>query len=362
METSMSYLTLIQDLRKRINESRYNAARLANREQLVLYYNVGMMISDKVDKEAWGQNVLNQIATDIQAALPGVRGFSARNLRNMRQFHAEYKSLSIWQSVTAKLKIDVNKSDEGVQLLKNQFFAISFTHHLLILTKCGNVAEREFYIHRAGTQLWSVSILEHHIAADLFRQEGTLPNNFTQILPGEIHQAAIRMFQDDYLLDYLDLGNDDNERELEAKIIHNIRHFIMTMGKGFSFIGNQFKLEVDGNEFFVDLLFFNRYLQCLVAFELKRGMFKPEYIGKMNFYQNVLDAQVRLPHEKPTIGIVLCKDKNNTVVEYAIKNVGNAIGVATFRTTAKMPNDLKEVLPDATELGRIVSHSGLTSS
>ncbi|RZM03993.1 MAG: DUF1016 family protein [Pedobacter sp.] len=188
----------------------------------------------------------------------------------------------------------------------------------------------------------------------MVHSQGKLPNNFDETLPAPLSATAIQAFKDEYLMDYLAFDS-SSERSIENSIVTDIRNFLLSMGKGFAFLGNQYRLEVGGQEFYIDLLFFNRPLQCLVAFELKRGDFKPEYAGQLNFYLNVLDAQVKLTHENPSIGIILCREKSKTVVEYSIKNIGNAMGVATFRTTAKMPKALKEVLPAAERLGKLLT-------
>jgi predicted nuclease of restriction endonuclease-like (RecB) superfamily len=214
--------------------------------------------------------------------------------------------------------------------------------------------ERFFYIFQASTQLWSVAVLEHNINANLFRKKGKLPNNFTRTLPKEIDPSAREVFKDEYLMDFMRLDENADEREVESEIVGNIKEFILRMGKGFCFIGNQYRIELDGEEFFIDLLFYNRYLKSMVVFELKRGRFQPEYAGKLNFYLNVLDKKIQLPHENPSIGIILCKEKNNTVVEFSIKTINKPIGVSTYRISRKIPEDMKNVLPKVNELIRLI--------
>lgn len=228
-----------------------------------------------------------------------------------------------------------------------EFFGISFTHHILILNKCSDLSERMFYIQLAATELWSVTVLEHKIDSRLFETKGTLPNNFSNAIPGELKSSAAHVFNDEYLLDYMNLGDEDSERDVEDKIVLNIRNFILRMGKGFSFIGNQFRMELNGDEFFIGLLFFNSRLRCLVAFELKKGKFKPENAGQLNFYLNVLDEKFKLPEENNSIGIIPCKEKNNTVVEFSVKSIEKGMGVATFRTSKEIPQEMKGILPDA---------------
>ena len=339
------YIQFIADLKKNIVQSRYVAMRLANKEQLLLYFKTGKMLSEKIELEKWGTKVIDRIAQDLQKQLPGLRGFSPRNLRSMRRFYNDYQSLIFLQSPTAKLKTSA---------ITEYFWGISFTHHILLLNKCEIKEERYFYMERCATQFWSVSLLEHHLAANLFKHQGKLPNNFTDALSDQLRPSALEVFQDEYLMDFISEADGEDERVFEGKVVSDIKRLILTLGKGFCFIGNQYRLELGGEEFFIDLLFFNRHLQCLVAFELKRGKFKPEYAGQLNFYLNVLDEKVKLSQENASIGIVLCKEKSNTVVEFSIRNIDKAMGVATYRTTREVPQEMKDILPPAEELIRLL--------
>ena len=202
-----------------------------------------------------------------------------------------------------------------------------------------------------------MSILEHKVNEGLFKHQGRLPNNFNDTVSQELKETALQVFQDEYLWDFMSLNGGENERVIESEIVNNIRKFILGLGKGFSFIGNQYRLEVDGQEFFIDLLFFNRNLKSLVIFELKRGKFKPEYAGQLNFYLNVLDDKVKLPHENPSIGIIICKEKSNTVVEYAFKSIDNAMGAATFKIGKEVPKEMKDILPDAVNLSMLLHNT-----
>lgn len=343
------YVQFVAELKRNIVQSRYVAARLANKEQLLLYFRTGKMLAEKIAAEEWGAKVLEHIADDLQKQLPGLRGFSARNLWLMRKFFSEYQSVTILQSVSAEIR-KVRRET----MSKEHFWGISFSHHVLLMNKCATIEERFFYIKHAVTQFWSVRVLEHHVNADLYAHQGKLPNNFATTLTEELKPAALEVFQDDYLMDFISTSDSEDERVFEGALVSDIKKMIMTLGKGFCFIGNQYRLEVGGEEFFVDLLFFNRHLRSLVAFELKRGKFKPEYAGQLNFYLNVLDEKVRLPEENASIGIVLCKEKNNTVVEFAVKTIDKAMGVATYRTTKEMPTEMRGILPDAAELAKLL--------
>lgn len=362
------YVRFIKELKQRITASRYTAASLVNREQLILYMNIGMRLSEKVTAHKWGTGVLQKLATDLQKELPGLRGFSYRNLRNMRQFYEAYCESPFWQTVSAKLQdVSVSHPKEAIgqttsaQLRQDdendfthRFFGIGFSHHLLILNRSVEADERQFYISRSATELWSYRTLEHHIDSGLFKHSGQLPNNFKSVLPEKLGSNALEVFRDNYFFDFIELDESDTERVFEGQLVTKIRDSIMALGKGFCFIGNQFRLDVGGQEFFIDLVFYNRVLRCLVAFELKTGKFKPEYAGQLNFYLNVLDDKIKMPEENPSIGIILCKEKNNTVVEYAFHNLGRGMGAATFRTSQKVPDEMKGILPDAKELAKLL--------
>ncbi|HVW61600.1 MAG TPA: PDDEXK nuclease domain-containing protein [Puia sp.] len=259
---SKQYIRLIAELKRSIIQSRYVAARLANREQLLLYFKTGKMLAEKIAAEKWGMKILVQISEDLQKQLPGLRGFSQRNLINMKHFYNEYQSLIITQSVTAKIRNVRRTQPKNTLPRVEAFFGISFTHHICILNKCESQEERYFYISEAAAQFWSVNTLEHYINANLFSQQGKLPNNFEKTLPEQLHPSALKIFQDEYLMDFMTPGEIEDERVLEEKVVSDIKNFTMKMGQGFSFIGNQYRIELDGEEFFVDLLFFNRHLRC----------------------------------------------------------------------------------------------------
>lgn len=362
MKPDKNYLEFIRSLKQEIINSRYQAARLANREQLFLYYKTGKMLSEKVKAQKWGTKVLEQIAMDLQSNLPGLKGFSFTNLKKMRQFFEAYPDLEIRPSATAQMEnTGLTEQQETGSLIRplpttqlEAFYSISFTHHILLLNRCKLAEERFFYLESAATQFWSVTVMEHQIDADLFKKQGKLPNNFQTTLAEPLKPSALKVFKDEYLLDFIAGDELDDERHIEQQVVLNIRNFILQMGKGFCFIGNQYRLEVDGDEFFIDLLFFNRHLQCLVAFELKKGKFKPADAGQLNFYLNVLDEKVKLLQENSSIGIVLCKEKNNTVVEFAIKSFDKAMGVATYKTSKQTPVQMKGILPDTDELGKLL--------
>lgn len=383
-QVNHNYSKAIQLIKNAILKSRYRAAALANRELLSLYYGIGKYISENSRHHFWGTNAIETISKQLQQELPGLRGFSEGNLRKMRIFFEEWEMLNSNRSLPANeiQKTDITTSNsirplsaDEIQtdlLLTNRsllandlqysdlqhFLSIGFTHHYEIIAKTKSLEERLFYIQHCATAFWSKETLRHHLKSDLYAKQGKLPNNFkTTISNIDLQRKALLSFKDEYLLDYINIESPDDEpdeRVLENAIVSNIRKFIMSLGKDFSFIGNQHRLIVEEQEYFIDLLFFNRQLQCLVAIELKRGDFKPEYLGKMNFYLSALDDLVRLPHENHSIGIILCKSQKQNIVEYAFRDMTKPMGVATYKVATELPDEYKNILPDAEQLKQLL--------
>ena len=347
-------IALLTELKQVILQSRYRAAQLANRELLGLYFQVGKMIAKRAETEKWGSKVLEQISAQLQQELPGLRGFSASNLKKMRIFYQSWFAfLEIGSPVANQIGKEGNTLPDG---FVESFLKIGFTHHQLILAKTETLHQRIFYIQQTAQHFWSKRTLDHHLKSNLFESLGQLPNNFSQTLSPEQAGKAIRTFKDSYLLDFINLEDPDeeDERVLEQAIIRNIQKFLQSLGPDFAFIGNQYRVIVDEQEFFIDLVFFHRSLQCLIAFDLKRGKFQPAYLGQMNFYLSALDEYVKRPHENPSIGIILCKEKSNTIVEFAIRDMSKPMGVATYDTLKKVPEPYQKHLPDPEDLRRLL--------
>jgi predicted nuclease of restriction endonuclease-like (RecB) superfamily len=372
-QVNANYTQAIQLIKSAILKSRYRAATLANRELLSLYYGIGKYISENSRHHFWGTNAIETISKQLQQELPGLRGFSISNLKYMRQFYEAWKHVFInRQSTTGEIRPLPTDEIETDLLTANRqlatadlqhsylecFLSTGFTHHYEILAKTNSLEERLFYIQHCATEFWSVEKLKYHLKSNLYAKQGKLPNNFkTTISAIDLQRKALLSFKDEYLLDYINIESPDDEpdeRVLESAIVSNIRKFIMSLGKDFSFIGNQHRLIVEEQEYFIDLLFFNRQLQCLVAIELKRGDFKPEYLGKMNFYLSALDDLVRLQHENRSIGIILCKSQKQNIVEYAFRDMTKPMGVATYKVATELPDEYKDILPDAEQLKKLL--------
>jgi len=362
MELSKSHLNNIKALKSAILQSRYRAAALVNKELLTLYFAVGKFISRKIEEEKWGEKIIESLSADLQLELPGLRGFSASNIKRMRLLYESWKQYSVISpTVSDQLQVidlEIIKFSPTVSVqLEKTFFALSFSHHLEIIQNTETLEERIFYIQKTASEFWSLSTLKNHLNNQTFQKTGSLPNNFFKTITNdEIRQKALQSFKDEYLLDFINIEDNDEKDEsvLESEIVQNIKKFLMSLGSDFAFIGNQYRLIVEDEEYFLDLLFFNRRLQCLVAFELKTGKFKPEYMGKMNFYLSALDEYIKQPHEQPSIGIILCKEKKNKVVEFSFRDFNKAMGVATYKTSTVLPAAYKGVLPDVETLKKLM--------
>jgi predicted nuclease of restriction endonuclease-like (RecB) superfamily len=362
MSVLSDYTETLKTLKNAILSSRYRAAVLVNQELLGLYFSVGQLISEKIKHEKWGAKVLERLSEDLQNELPGLKGFSATNIKRMRQFFDVWKVnfginnqqlIFLQNTDNQTLAISPSITDQ----FKNTFLQISFTHHYEILVKTTTLEERIFYISKTSQNFWSVETLKHQLKANLFQKEGSLLNNFSQIITNnDLRAKALQSFKDEYLLDFINIEDPDEEDErlIENGIVRNIKKFLLSLGADFAFLGNQFRLLVEEDEYFIDLLFFNRKLQCLVAFELKKGKFKPEYMGKMNFYLSALDEYIKQPHENPSIGIILCKEKNNKIVEFSFRDFSKAMGVATYKTANEVPERYKNALPNADTLRKLM--------
>lgn len=365
------YSIAVQTIKVAILQSQYQAVKLVNREQLALYYGIGRYISQNSRNGYWGTGAVAFISNKLQMELPGLRGFSERNLKNMRTFYEEWQMLDV-NSAVSTTEIHNNDCDtvEIRQLqLPNfkdfpteEFFKIGFTHHTAILSQVKTFEERNFYIKLCANEFLKVDTVKKLMKEDVYHNQGILPNNFLEKLPpAEFARRAILAFKDEYMLDFInveELGardiEDIDERIVENKIVQNIKNFIMTFGRDFTFVGNQFRVEALGHIHIIDLLFFNRELSSLVAIELKTGPFKTAYLGQLNMYLRVLDDFVRKPNENPSIGIVLCKSADKAYVEYAVRDYDKPMGVATYKTASDMPERLRKALPDVEELKKLL--------
>ena len=380
----------VQVIKDAILQSQQRALKAINQEQLALYYGIGRYISINTRKKNWGSGFIASISEQLRKELPGLKGFSARNLRNMRTFYEEWRQLEQPNSSDGTGNVPSNLADETAKLpasnladgtakLQNAdsiqalqitqlpdfplvaFLSVGFSHHTTILSLAKTYEERIFYMQFAADYKVKVEDLEELIKSDLYHHQGDLPNNFKRTIPDQLQAyRAITMFKDEYLLDYINTeelfvrDKDRDEKVIEQGIINNVKNFIMTFGKDFTFVGNQYHLEKFGVEQFPDLLFFNRELACLVVVELKDGPFQTSYLGQLAGYLRILDDEVRKPNENPSIGIILCKSANKKYVEYVIQDYNRPMGVATYKTSADMDDKLKKLLPPVEDLEKLI--------
>ena len=381
VEARQSYDAAVQTIKQAILQQQLVAARQINAVQLALYYSVGRYISTHSRSKQWGKGAIEYISNQLQAQLPGLRGFSATNIKLMRLFYEAWSGgrADIGEEGSQPLDCEVDiKSSVATDDLTTQsgnplflqaggltaeeFQSISFTHHCLILNKVKQPEKRVYYVRLSAEERLSVSQLKAAIASDTYSHRGQMPNNFVQTLSDSRSALkAVEMFRDEYLLDFInveELGardkEDIDERVLENAIVHNIRDFIMTFGRDFTFMGNQYRIEAHGKEHFIDLLFYNRELSSLVAIELKTGPFKAAYLGQLNMYLQLLDDYVRKPQENQSIGIILCSDAEKTYVEYAVRDYAKPMGVAVYKTRDELPERLRRALPSMEDLRKLL--------
>ena len=394
----------VETIKTAILQGQYEALKGTNRIQLAVYFAIGKYLSNNTRRLPYGAGALKAISDQLLRELPGLRGYSATNLKYMRLFYEAWQMLDVDSSVatdysqstiamaessqessvatdeslitkssviTDELQVADNKIDiyhsicipNAVEFPVEDFFSVPFTHHVEIYQKNKDLEARYYYIHRTAQEHLSVDALEKLIKQQAYEHRELMPNNFKQTISNSaLARKAVMMFKDSYQLDFINTEEiglrdkiDVDERVIEKEIVQNVKNFIMTFGHDFTFVGNQYHLEVYNHDFFPDLLFFNRELNALVVVELKAGEFNPSYLGQLTTYLQILDDKVRKPHENPSIGIVLCKSADKAFVEYVIKRYDSPMGVATYTTADDMPEDVRRALPDIEELKRVLN-------
>lgn len=328
---SNEFHRFVLGIKERIRSSQLNAIRAVNKELIQLYWSIGESIAKKQLEQKWGSAIVEELARELQLEFPGIQGFSTRNIWRMRNLYLAY---------TGNIKLP--------QLVAE----IGWSHNTIILEKCKDNLEREYYIKMTKQFGWSRTVLEQNIESKSYEAFLTNQTSFDRELPDAYKHQAKLAVKDEYSFDFLGLGEEYSEAELENGLLSNIKRFLTEMGGYFCFIGNQYRLEVDGDEFFIDLLFYHRKLKCMIAIELKTGKFKPEYAGKMQFYLSALDNIEKLDDENKSIGLIICKDKNRTVVEYTLQDTKKPMGIATYKTKRDLPKNITDLLPTPEEIAK----------
>ena len=333
IEVTEDYRSLLVAVKHRIRAAQYEALKAVNRELMALYWDIGELIVTRQEIAGWGKSVVEQLAKDLQVEFHGMAGFSARNIWRMRDFYLTY---------------------HGNEKLTPLVAEIGWTHNLVILEKCKDDLQREFYIRMTQKFGWTKNVLIHQIENKTYEKTLLNQTNFDRTLSEEMRDRAKLAVKDAYTFDFLELADEHSERELEKAILTRVEPFLQEMGGMFTFVGSQYRLEISDDEYFIDLLLYHRGLKCLVAVELKIGKFLPEYVGKMQFYLAALDDLVRLEGENAAIGIILCKSKDRTIVEYALRQSNQAIGVATYQIVSSLPLELQGQLPAPEQVARLL--------
>ncbi|MBV6624439.1 MAG: DUF1016 family protein [Rivularia sp. (in: Bacteria)] len=328
-----NYGKLLIEIKQRIRTAQYEALKVVNKELITLYWDIGKLIITRQQGETWGKSVVKNLSCDLQAEFPGIQGFSTANLWRMKLFYETYAD------------------DEKLAPMARE---IGWTHNLVIIEKCKDSLEREFYIRSTKKFGWTKNVLIHQIENQSYEKILLNQTNFDKTVSENIKKQAKLAIKDEYTFDFLELADEHSERQLEQAILARVEPFLQEMGGMFAFVGSQYRLEVGDEEYFIDILLYHRLLKCLVAIDLKIGKFLPEYVGKMQFYLAALDNKVRLPEENYSIGIILCKSKNKTIVEYALKESNKPIGVATYQIVSTLPQELKNQLPAPEQVAKLL--------
>lgn len=331
IETPAGYADWLADLKGRIHTAQQRATLVVNRELVQLYWQIGRDILERQAQQGWGAKVIERLAHDLRTAFPEMKGFSRANLMYMRAFAEAWPDGAIIQQAVGQLP---------------------WGHNLVLLTKLKDPQLRMAYAQRAILHSWSRNVLNIHIETHLLEREGKAVTNFEERLPASHSDLARESLKDPYRLDFLGVGQDAEERAIESAIVQHITRFLLELGAGFAYVGRQVHIEVGGDDFFIDLLFYHLKLRCYVVVELKAGAFKPEHAGKLSFYLSAVDAQMKSEHDNPTIGLLLCKTQNRVVAEYALRDSNKPIGVAEYQLVEALPKELQTSLPSIEQIER----------
>ena len=322
------YISIVENIKHEITAAQYRAAVHVNADLLLLYHSIGCIINDH---KSWGNKFIDNLATDIKMSFPESKGYSVRNLKYMAKFAEAYPDREFVQQVVAQ---------------------IPWGHNIILMDKVSNPDERVWYIQKAIENSWSRNVLVHQIESGLYKRQVSAEkvSNFEHRLPSPQSGLAVQTMKDPYVFDFIPFREDMLERDIEQALVRDITKLLLELGTGFAFVGNQYHLNVGGDDFYIDLLFYNLNLRCYVVIELKTGDFKPEYAGQLNFYLSAVDGILKKEHDNPSIGLLLCKSKNNLVAEYSLKDISKPIGVSEYKVTSNLPDDLEDQLPSIEDI------------
>jgi len=332
-----NYIEWLKSLKEKFKQFQLKAAVKVNTELLNFYWDLGKEIIEKQKETKWGSKFLERLSKDLMNEFPEVKGFSKRNLEQIRRWYL------FWNDY-------IQIAQQPASQILNFITQIPWWHNVVIISKCQNPEQALFYVKKTIENGWSRNVLIHQIESNLYERTGKALTNFDSTLPKPQSDLAKEVIKDPYCFDFLSIKENYTERELENDLLTHLTKFLLELGSGFSFLGKQYKLEIGEDEFYIDLLFYHVKLHCYVVVELKTGKFKPEYAGQLNFYISAVDSLLKSKKDNPTIGILICKSKNKTVVEYALRDISKPIGVSEYKITKELPNELKSSLPSVEEI------------
>jgi len=360
------YQSLLEDIKTRIHKSQVKAALSANAEMIALYWDIGKLINQLQNEQGWGATVTARLANDIKNELPEIKGFSERNLKFMVQFYKEldFEPL-IGKQAVSQLgesnpivmgfgKQPVSQLENDIQIriefMQQPVSQIPWGHNILLMQKIKNKETRLWYMQQTILNGWSRDVLSLMIKSNLHLRQGETINNFSRTLPNPQSDLVRETLKDPYIFDFITIAQTFTERELETELVKHVEKFLLELGAGFAFVGRQYKLTVSNQDFYLDLLFYHLKMRCFIVIDLKKGDFKPEYSGKMNFYCSAVDDMVKHETDKPTIGLILCQTNDKVMAEYALRDMNKSIGISEFELTRSLPRNLQSSLPTIEEI------------
>jgi predicted nuclease of restriction endonuclease-like (RecB) superfamily len=358
------FAALLADVKNRIQTAQTRAVLAVNAELVRLYWDIGRVIEERQQREGWGAAVIPRLARELHNELPNLKGFSKRNIGRMIAFYREYPipdailpqpaaklpTPGKMPRAVAKLPTSAIVSQAAAKLVDTSFWLIPWFHHIILMEKVKDLPARRWYMEQTLANGWSRNILALQIDARAYTRHGKAVTNFNQLLPTPQSDLAQQTLKDPYIFDFLTLTEPFHERELETSLVRHLEKFLLELGSGFAFVGRQYRLDVGGEDFYIDLLFYHLRLRAFIVIDLKKGRFKPEYAGKLNFYCNVVNDRLRHPSDQPTIGLILCQTKDNLLAEYSFAGLDKPIGISTYELTRALPQNLQSALPTVEQI------------
>ena len=345
------FAALVTEVKGRIQTAQTRAMLAVNAELVRLYWDIGRIIDERQQREGWGAAVIPRLAVSLHNELPDVKGFSERNVKRMLAFYREYRGLVAGSPQAATQIAPASKVTQPVALLQESvFWTVPWAHHVILIEKIKDISTRRWYMEQTLANGWSRNILALQIDAQAHARHGKAVSNFAAMLPAPQSDLVQQTLKDPYIFDFLTLAEPFHERELETALVRHLEKFLLELGQGFAFVGRQYRLDVGNEDFYIDLLFYHLRLRAFIVIDLKKGKFKPEYAGKLNFYCNVVNDRLKHATDAPTIGLILCQTKDHLLAEYSVAGIDKPIGISTYELTRALPTELRSALPTVEEI------------